>query len=191
MLTNFHAIIHYYWTWSANIVASEVGSVNQIYIYIYIYPCCMHGMRNAVSAPQFRNYLSFDQVNKLSATTEKQKRSHRNWYVQFVSLSVCVHVYWRGKIKPHQTHGEKGMRTQSSVTFSIENRWLYAFNLATWTVEKEYEPKSRTKRKTLQGDDWMASGYECECICVFAGIENIFWFTAQNADPTHQLKYSS
>lgn len=55
----------------------------------------------------------------------------RNW---FVPLRICI------------LKGVKKMLTQSSVTFSIENGWLYAFNLATWTCWKRKRTKwLRTK----------------------------------------------
>lgn len=73
----------------------------------------------AESEEEFRNYLLFDQVNKLLENIVPiGKRSHRNWYVHLAWILTAV---------------KKMMLTQSSVTFSIENGWLYAFNLATWT----------------------------------------------------------
>lgn len=44
-------------------------------------------MQNAVSAPQSRNYLSFDQVNKLSATT-KSKSVHTE--IDMCSFVWCI-----------------------------------------------------------------------------------------------------
>lgn len=95
VLTNFYAVIHYYWAWSAAYdVASEGGSVNQIYMHVFVLDTYV--MQNAVSAPQSRNYLSFDQVNKLSATT-KSKSVHTE--IDMCSFVWCIEEWTEKKMK--------------------------------------------------------------------------------------------